>query len=115
MFKLNRIISLEMLSETFALRKRAQTPNNHSRPMEHDEELVLVIGKEYAYMVFDDFDMQSISQNKNGDYIVRTKTYEKDWIINYILSFGDKVECVEPIKIRQEIKKIIERTAKRYL
>jgi predicted DNA-binding transcriptional regulator YafY len=39
---------------------------------------------------------------------------EAEWLIPILLSFGDRVEIVEPLAIRQELKMTVERILQRY-
>lgn len=115
MFKLSRIINIRILDETFNPHKNMSLSNDYNPVETHDEELILKVNKEYAYRIFDDFNINEISEDKSDSYIVRTKTYDTDWIVNYILSLGDKIECVAPISIREKINKILKESLNKYL
>lgn len=104
-FKLNRIIKWELLQECF-------TPIDFLDYNDAYEnvygKIVLRFHKEIAYRVYDEFDMTQISSEKNGDLVVAAEMPEDDWLIGYLLSFGGKVEIIEPVYL----KKIIAEKAK---
>ena len=115
MFKLNRIILLEMLTTTFTPHKDYKISISNNILQVHNQEIELLVDKKYAFRIFDDFSKDNISENINGDFIVKINTYEKDWILSYILSFGDGIECIKPHELREEIKKSLKKTQKKYL
>ena len=52
----------------------------------------------------------------DGDdhYIVSIPFIENDYYYSILISFGDRCECLEPLHIRQEIKRRIQRIAAQY-
>jgi len=115
MFKLNRIILLEMLTTTFTPHKDYKISISNNVLQVHNQKIELIVDKKYAFRIFDDFSKDNISENINGDFIVKINTYEKDWILSYILSFGDGIECIKPHELREEIKQSLKKTQKKYL
>lgn len=92
-FKLNRILELELLENTFIPKEYPELENN----MQHTcSQIVLLFSQEVAYRVYDEFDATEIEQQKNGDLIVRTEMPADSWLIGYLLSFGAQVEIREP-------------------
>ena len=92
-FKLNRILELELLENTFIPKEYPEQEN----AMQHTcSQIVLLFSQEAAYRVYDEFDATEIEQQKNGDLIVRTEMPADSWLIGYLLSFGAQVEIREP-------------------
>ncbi len=92
-FKLNRILELELLENTFIPKEYPELENN----VQHTcSQIVLLFSQEVAYRVYDEFDATEIEQQKNGDLIVRTEMPADSWLIGYLLSFGAQVEIREP-------------------
>ena len=109
-FKLTRIIDLEILKESFC---------KHSFP-ELDETLgqsyhtiVLHFPKNMSYRVYDEFDKTRVSKKENGDLIVSVEIPEDEWLIGYLLSFGIQVDIIEPAYLKdivaEQAKKIYEK------
>ena len=97
-FKLNRIIDLEVLSDSF--------PHQVFPELEKDlkqiyKKIVLRFSKEAAYRVYDEFDMTQIEIQTNGDFIVSAQMPEDTWLIGYLLTFGTQVDILEPAYLKE--------------
>lgn len=65
--------------------------------------LTLKISSEGAYRVFDDFEEENITRNKDGSFTVIVSMPDGEWIYNYLFSFGTMLEVIAPQSIRKEI------------
>lgn len=92
-FKLNRILELELLENTFVPRPYPEEKNNFPQTC---HQIVLLFSKEIAYRVYDEFAGTEIEYQKNGDLVVHAKMPVDPWLIGYLLSFGAQVEIMEP-------------------
>ena len=92
-FKLNRILELELLEDTFVPRPYPEEKNNLQQIY---PKVVLSFSKAIAYRVYDEFDESEIEYQKNGDLIVCTEMPVDTWLTGYLLSFGAQVEIIEP-------------------
>lgn len=112
-FKISRIKEVKILDKNF----------ERELPEEKKEEkfnlntisLELEISKEMAYRVYDEFESEEISKNENGDFIVRVEYPEGEWVYGFILSFGEYVKVLSPVKVKEVIKSKLEKTLKNYL
>lgn len=93
LFKLNRILELELLEKTFVPRPY---PELKSSIQQTYEQVVLLFSKEMAYRVYDEFGTTEIEYQKNGDLMVCAEMPVDTWLIGYLLSFGAEVEIIEP-------------------
>lgn len=93
MFKLNRILELEVLESTFVPRPYPQQEHHLQQTY---PKIVLLFSKEIAYRVYDEFDISEITNQKNGDLIVCAQMPIDPWLTGYLLSFGAQVEIMEP-------------------
>ena len=111
-FKFNRIIELELLSEEFA---PIEYPDSEESPQPDYNRITLCFPQEMAYRVYDEFDASEIEEAENGGLIVSSEMPEDDWLIGYLLSFGAKVKVIAPAYLRKiladEAKKIYEKNA----
>ncbi len=98
MFKLNRILGLELLDRTFVPRPYPE-PKYDSQQI--SSPIVLLFSKKIAYRVYDEFDETEIEYQKNGDFIVSIETSVDTWLIGYLLSFGAQVEILKPKYLRE--------------
>ena len=109
-FKLNRIINFKILDDVFLY---------HSFPILKDDleeaytNLVLVFPKCMAYRVYDEFDKTQIQKQEDGSFIISANMPEDEWLVGYLLSFGEQVDIIEPISLKKTVgeyaKKIYEK------
>lgn len=95
LFKLNRILDLELLEETFVPRPYPAEP-----PPPPCARIVLVFPGEMAYRVYDEFDGTEITRHQDGSLTVSTELPADSWLIGYLLSYGAQVEVREPARLR---------------
>lgn len=117
LFKLTRIKNLVLTEERFNERSSSmflfgasQNENNCNYI-----ELRLKIEPEMAYRVYDEFEPQNIEKLADGSFIVTVVFPEDEWVNGYIMSFGEYIEVIEPVHIRELIQKRLERAFKKYI
>lgn len=96
-FKLTRILDLEIMDETFLPRS---FPEKETLPPLYNQ-ITLRFSKEVAYRVYDEFDIEQIKRQENGDLIVSARLPEDNWFVGFLLSFGTRVEIIEPAYLRE--------------
>lgn len=97
-FKLTRIIDLEVLEDSFS---RSPFPELEEAPHRTCGTVVLGFPKSMSYRVYDEFDRKVVSKQENGDLIVSANLPEDEWIIGYLLSFGTQVDIIEPAYLKK--------------
>lgn len=99
-FKLNRILELEVLEEGFS-------QLNPPGPIETFEgeypKVTLRFPKEMSYRVYDEFDKTQIQRQENGDLIVSANMPEDPWLIGFLLSFGTRVDILSPARLKEAV------------
>ena len=115
LFKLSRISKLQMKQEAFI-------PRDYQKPILDFEEIAetmqteikirihkSVLDRVLEYCTYDRF-------VPDGDeyYIVKFPFIENDYHYDILLGFGDKCECLEPVRIRTEIRRKIQDMAAVY-
>lgn len=109
-FKINRIIDLEVLEESFPERSFPEPGENMQQT---HRTIVLCFPQNMAYRVYDEFDKTQVSRQENGELIVSADMPEDEWLTGYIMSFGTQVEIIEPAYLKEVIaenaKKIFEK------
>lgn len=76
--------------------------------------LQLLIKKQQAYRVYDEFDDASINKDKNGDFIIDVEFPKSEWIYGFILSFGSDATVLSPKDVKDEIKAILQKNLNNY-
>lgn len=116
-FKMNRIISLEPTGENFC--EEFDFDGIPAVDGEEVPEQMMVTMKlrflpSMAFRAYDEFSFGDIEKQTDGSVIVSTSMPCGDWIYSYLLSFGTGVEIVEPVELREDIEKYLEKMIKQY-
>ena len=112
-FKLTRMSNINIILENF----NRTVPNKifSEEDTGYYNELIhlkLRIDKKLAFRIYDEF--HNYSLDDNGDFIVNLDFPSGDWLFGYLMSFGEYIEVLEPLNIRDEIKKKLKYALKKY-
>lgn len=112
-FKIARIKDIKILQEHFERELPKEEKNEkHNFKM---IELELEINKAMTYRVYDEFESKEITKKENGNFIIKVKYPENEWIYGYILSFGEYAKVLNPGYAKNIIKDKLQKTLKNYL
>lgn len=104
-FKLSRISSLEVLDETFIPRKFDAKPlGAWDNLAKNIIEIKLLVHESLRDRISEYCGEESIQPYGEDKLIVNFPFEENDFGYNILLSFGDKCECLEPVRVKDEIK-----------
>jgi predicted DNA-binding transcriptional regulator YafY len=115
MFRLSRIDELAVLNEKFISRK--MTYKEFSKKESGKESLVkykLKFHPEARQFVEDYFDEKIITVRKDKYVIVEALFPQGDWFLNGLLSYGDKVEIIEPKELRDSLIEVTKKIIRLY-
>lgn len=96
-FKLSRILNLEILNESFLYR---DFPKQTDTSEGGYHQITLRFPKEMAYRVYDEFDKTQVQRQENGDFIVSARMPEDAWLTGFLLSFGTRVDILSPAYLK---------------
>jgi predicted DNA-binding transcriptional regulator YafY len=116
-FRISRIRSLVVTDDSFVRRPLASAKAKEDEPKAVSVKWVtlkLRFQPENLYRVYDDYDEQRITRNPDGTYDVTVSFPEDEWVYGYIMSFGDRVEVLEPKRIRDIIRARLQKAADFY-
>lgn len=115
LFRLSRMSNLQRKEETFESRDY-QKPILDFTPMWEtiSTKIKLRIHKSVIDRVLDFCSINDISTEGEEYYLVSFPFLEKDYYYDILLSLGDKCECLEPLKVRTELKRRIQDIATLY-
>ena len=108
LFRLSRMSNLQMQEEMF-------TPREYQKPQLDFEDILetmqtkikLRIHKSILDRVLDFCSYEDFLPEGDAHYIVDFPFIENEYHYDMLLSFGDKCECLEPLHIREKIKRRI--------
>ena len=112
-FKIARIKEVKMLQEHFE-RELPKEEENEKHNFEIIE-LELEINKAMTYRVYDEFESKEITKKEDGNFIIKVKYPENEWVYGYILSFGEYIKVLSPTRAKNIIKDKLQKTLKKYL
>lgn len=112
-FKLSRVKDIEVLSDIYSSEFIIPTVVVKQMEIENTIPVFLKFEKEMAFRVYDEF-TEDVTEDKQGNLYVKTNLPGNDMLYSYILSFGNYVEVLEPIEIREQVKKELCNMLKKY-
>ena len=114
-FKINRMQGIEILEQSFEgilLPPPEIDPKELEMPKLVD--IKLLFSPVIAYRIYDEFGEDYITKNEDGSFTVQMKIIDDYWLYEYILSFGNWVEVLEPQRVRDEIVEQIDKIKLKY-
>lgn len=112
-FRLSRIKNVKVLEKHFT--KRVLTELDLDFDFSPLIKLVIRCDETVLNRLYDTFDEQFFTKNEDNSYTLTIEVPEDEWVYGYILSFGNNAEVVEPICIREEIRRRAKEVANKYL
>lgn len=115
LFKLTRVSNLQMLNDHF-IQREFQKPQLEFNDILStlQKNITLRIHKTIMDNVLEYCSDENFKSDKEDYYLVKFPFIENDYYYNIIMSFGDRCECLEPLHIRSEIKRRVEKLADIY-
>lgn len=114
MFKVSRIKKLCITDKLFKRDIPKTTPSEPPDTNANMLSIVLKFSPRVAFRILDEFSEGNCVENPDGSFTVTTFFPGEEWVCGYILSFGDDVEVLEPVHIRDKLKDILKNCLKKY-
>ena len=115
LFKLSRMFNLRILEDSFTPREYPKPQLDISEILDTIQKTIKIrIHKSVMDRVLDYCAYEHFSADGDAYYIVRYPFIENDYYYDILLSFGDKCECLEPLHVREEMKRRIKGIAAIY-
>ena len=115
-FKISRMRNLDVTADVFDGRAF------HAPDMEQAESQVpcltgvkLRFAPHAAFRAYDEFDERDIVRNEDGSLTAAIYMPDDNWFYNYVFSFGDSLEVMEPQWVRDEVVRRAEKIKRKYL
>ncbi|MSR91275.1 helix-turn-helix transcriptional regulator [Inconstantimicrobium porci] len=115
-FKLCRIDNLSVTSEKYAQRKFKQIKYEYNNYASRCSTIhvKMKIDISAASRVYDEFRNGPI-ELIDDKFIVSADLRDDDYLYNYLFSYGDRIEVLEPVEVRDKLKSKISNMLKKYL
>lgn len=112
LFKIARMRDVQILSESFSRETPKKIFSERPTAPEKQVELTLLFDYAAAYRVQEEF--KDVQQNQDNRLIAVVTLPDDETTINYLLSFGDHLEILEPPTFREKMAKQIEKLSNKY-
>lgn len=112
LFKLLRIKKLELLTETFQRRTMPDVLSNQSAVIDEKVSVTLLFAPELAHRVYEHY--EDFSRQADGRFRVTVDLPHNTELYSFLLSLGEQVEVVAPLKVRQELHRRIKKMQQIY-
>lgn len=106
-FKFHRMENLVITEERFEPKKLPKE-ESHYMVMENTFEATFAIDKCMAYRACDELPMKE-AKEENSRFIFTISNAHESWFYDYIFSYGPYAEVLGPTKVRNEMKKRVDR------
>lgn len=115
MFRLSRMSNLQIQEKSFTPREYQKPALDFAEIWETMQiKIKIRIHKSILDRVLDFCSYEHFSPDCEEHYIVTFPFIENEYYYNILLSFGDKCECLEPMHIRAEMKRRIQKISTLY-
>ena len=112
LFKLLRIKKLELLPETFQRRTMPDVLSNQATAADEKISVTLLFAPALAHRVYEHY--QDYSRQADGRFRVTVDLPHNNELYSFLLSLGEQVEVMAPLKVRQELNKRIKKMLQIY-
>ena len=114
MFKLTRLWNLFLCDEQYTLRDIPPEKRDFNNHLTDDNKLVALFDKSAKYLLIESYGLDCFHEDDDGLHFEVGYT-NRNYMISWLLSFGDKVRVLEPLEIADEITAITKNILSSYL
>jgi predicted DNA-binding transcriptional regulator YafY len=114
LFKLNRLWELADTDRVFEPREIPEERQDFESYFTDEIQITALFDESVKYRLIDEYGAESYTVTEEGRLLFRMSFTNKDFMLSWILSFGDKAEILYPKGLKQEIRKIAENILRQY-
>jgi len=115
LFKLNRLWHLKTIDEGFEHREIPQQDTRLDSYFKENILLVALFNEGVKYRLIEEYGIESFQVVEDNRLLFKTYFTSQENLLQWILSFGDQVEVLEPKQLQVELKSQAERILQMYL
>lgn len=113
-FKLNRLWELTCQEEVYIPRDVPMERRNLDNCFSDNQKVQILFDSSSQYRLIDEYGLNCFSTLENGKLLLEVGYTNEEYMISWILGFGDKAEVISPIVLREKISAIIRNIAEIY-
>lgn len=114
LFKLNRIIDLRRLEETYEIRELPVFQAMDHSYCSFSLKVKILFEPEMKWYLIDEYGIDSFQEQKNGKLLFEYCFSNKYHLFSWLLGCGKKVELIEPVELRKELVDFVTEIGQKY-
>lgn len=114
MFKLTRMVDLALTAESCETRNVPEYKTDKLRHTKGKVSTVVKFDKSLKWRIIDDFGTDKLHFDNDGNIIINFTWSDTQSLYQYILTFGDNAEIIEPKEARDELTALLKRMYSKY-
>lgn len=114
LYKLNRLWNLQITDRPFHMRDIPQKRLDFNGYFTDEIHSVILFDTSVKFRLIEEYGIDSFSVMENGKLRFEFPFTNKEYLFNWILSFGDKAELMQPKSFRVELKELLEKNIELY-
>jgi predicted DNA-binding transcriptional regulator YafY len=114
LFKLNRLWALSATDDGFAVREIPDDRLSLDGGLTDENEVTVLFDTSARYRLIEDFGLRAFQETPDGKLTLTVGYTNKDYILSWILGFGDKAQVSSPPELAGELRQIAEQIVKNY-
>jgi len=114
MFKLNRLWNLHITETEFVPREIPEQITGFDGRFPDDYMITAIFDSSEKYRLIEEYGLGCYTETEDGRLLFRRGFTNIDVMISWLLSFGDRVEVIEPMEIRERVYKTIQNMLDKY-
>lgn len=114
MFKLTRMTDLQMCSERFTRQPGALPDMSPERIFPEKVRAKAIFRPECKWRLIEEYGWDSFTEQEDGTLLFSCGFTDTEYLKEWLLNFGDKVELLEPVDVREQLLKVAEKLCEKY-
>lgn len=114
LFKLNRMDKVKLTDKEFECRSVPLPDMSAELLYPRNIKVSALFDADMKWRLVEEFGMKCYSETKDGRLLFEEHYSDMDNLVSWMLTFGDKVEVLEPVEVREKLKEIANNMLKTY-
>lgn len=114
LYKLNRLWDLKITEEVYTLREIPEECLDFNRHIPDNYEITAVFDKSEKYRLIEEYSIGSFQEMEDGRLLFKRGFTNLNIALDWFLGFGERVEIIAPLIMREQIKEKIKKMLDRY-
>ena len=114
LFKLNRMDKVQILKKEFECRNVPLPDMSAELLYPRNIKVKALFEADMKWRLVEEFGTECYSETKDGKILFTADYSDMDNLVSWMLTFGDKVEVLEPIEVRERLNEMAEKMIKMY-